>query len=286
MIKNLAYFIREGTKNIIRNSSVTVISVTLISISLFIIGVMFSIFNTVELLIDNLSSSPSLIFYIKETATITEREDLMTRLEEEQAVKRVEFLNKDDVFSKIKDDENIEDLIEIYGKDILPEAIWAFTKGSVKPDDLAAIYGRFKDHQAVESSTLQKQLSDLVMYLKNFGSAIFILFSLLVVLIVGNAIRLSVFTKDQEIYLKRLIGATETFVRFPFMVEGILKGLIGGVVADLFFLPLYLFKNSIFPPEIFSRFTLISPIQAIYMIIIGGVFGWLGSLISAKIYLK
>jgi cell division transport system permease protein len=284
--KKLFYFIDEGLKNIVRNSSITIISIALITISIFIIGMMFSMFNTMKNVIGTFNSAPSMVFFLKEDISISEKEDFMESIKSEIGIIDLKYISKDNAYNNVKNDETIKALLSIYGKELLPESIAVHTKSGISPDLLESLYNKYSKRSIVDTSFIQKDLSDLVLYLKKVGFVIFLIFSLLVVLIIGNAIRLSVFAKRNEIYLKRLLGSTETFIRFPFMIEGILKGLISGIITNFIFAIIYLLRDYLFPNNLFGKFSLITPLQGLSLIIIGGIFGWLGSIISTKLYIR
>ncbi len=280
------FFFKEGIKNIQRNSSVTFISVTLITVSIFIIGIMFSLSNTLRAIIGNISDSPAIIFFLKDNCALAEKEELIYKMRQTPNVLKVEFYDRNDAYTLIEEDETIKGLVDIYGKEIIPESIAVFTGGSVTTEDIKAVHDKYIDDPSIDTGLLQSSISDILLYIDKMGHIIFIIFSILVILIVGNAIRLSVFAKEQEIVLKRLIGATESFIRVPFMVEGILKGLAGGTLAALLFIVILIFRDSIFPSKFFSSIKLLTVAQSASLILIGGGFGCLGSIISAKVYIK
>ena len=232
-----------------------------------------------------MNNKPNMVFFIKNNANLSEKEDFINFLKSSSAIKRYKFLDKSTVKSQIKDDA-IKELTKLYGDEIIPQAFFVYTKIDVNKKDFYTLYKKLKDQKIVDNSSYEEEKLFIFSYLKKIGEFILFIFSFLIILIVGNAIRLSIFSKSDEIYLKKLIGATHSFILTPFVFEGLLKGFLGGIFADILFLILYLTKSVFVPTEFLTTLHFITLKEVILIPLLGGIFGWLGAVISLGIYIK
>ncbi|MCU0616524.1 MAG: FtsX-like permease family protein [Gemmatimonadaceae bacterium] len=113
------------------------------------------------------------------------------------------------------------------------------------------------------------------------GIGLGVVFALVAVIIIGSTIRMAVLARAREIEIMRLVGATNGFVRLPFLIEGALKGLLGGVFAAL----LTWGANRIITQSLFET-SFFTPAQVTLGIVAGGVLGLLGSFLSVGRHLR
>ncbi len=135
-----------------------------------------------------------------------------------------------------------------------------------------------------------EQMKSLVAAVRVGGSILVILVTIATLLIVVNTIRLTVLARETDIYIMKLVGATNTFVKYPFIIEGVLIGIIGGFLS---FLVLKISYDSLvfqvsttlpFLPIVTNGFVL--GVIYIIMVLLGSVLGMLGAYISVSRVLK
>lgn len=284
-INYYSFFLKETLKNIVRNSSITFISITLITISLFIIGLILSMSHTLKAYMGDVNSNPNMVFFIKNNAPLSDKEQFVDILKRSVHITKYEFLDKSKVKDQITDD-SIKELTKLYGDEIIPQAFFVYTKIDVNKKEFHKLYNKLKEQPIVDNGFYEEEKLFIFSYLKKIGGFILIIFSFLIILIVGFAIRISIFSKSEEIYLKKLIGSTHSFILIPFAIEGILKGLLGGIFADILFFILYLTKSLFVPTDFLTTLHFITLKEVIIIPLLGGIFGWLGAVISSGIYVK
>jgi cell division transport system permease protein len=176
---------------------------------------------------------------------------IKTTLEKNVAIKSFKFVSKEEALSKLQAEDANNDVLNSLEKNPLPDAFF------VEPSQL--------DNESIEN--LKKQLSKMegidevivdgawikrLNYLLLLGKkAMLVIASLLafaLIAVIGNTIRMQILTQHAEIELSRLIGATNSFIRRPFLYAGALYGLTGGLFALLItIVVIYLFNQSLAP---------------------------------------
>ena len=177
--------------------------------------------------------------------------NIETALEKNKAVKDFIFVSKEDALSNLSDASANKDVLNALEKNPLPDAFF------VEPTslDLASILGLKADiskldgvQDVVLDSAWIKRLNYLLTLGKNAMLILACLLGFIMVAVIGNTIRMQILTQLAEIELSRLIGATNSFIRRPFLYAGALYGLIGGLLALIITnLVIALFNRSITP---------------------------------------
>jgi cell division transport system permease protein len=176
---------------------------------------------------------------------------IQTALENNKAVKDFQFVSKEDALSKLSDANANKDVLNALEKNPLPDAFF------VEPAslDLASILGLKADiskldgvEEVILDSAWIKRLNYLLTLGKNAMLILACLLGFIMVAVIGNTIRMQILTQLAEIELSRLIGATNSFIRRPFLYAGALYGLIGGLLAlAITAMVIALFNRSITP---------------------------------------
>jgi cell division transport system permease protein len=134
------------------------------------------------------------------------------------------------------------------------------------------------------------QLSVVTNYVERFGLVVTIVFALASMLITFNTIRLAIYSAREEIAVMRLVGATNMYIRGPFMVEGTLYGVVAGVISIIAFFPLaYALKGAslaMFNADIFSYYVTHLPLFVLVLIFAGAALGALSSFLAVRKYLS
>lgn len=240
----LWFFTGEALRAIRRNVAPTTAAVVTTVITAILIGVLVPIFQTAQSKSADVRSDLQIRTYLYDDATKAETAALQTKIEGLQHVKSVTLLTKADALAEFKKDFKRDDVLKELGKNPLPANF------IVRPDDasnLDAIRGELQPPGANGKTTfispiIQKvddrqeeanQIKEVTGALKLILTVITILLIAASLLLIGNTIRLSIYTRRREIEVMRLVGATRWFIRWPFMIEGVVVGILGGAIAIL-----------------------------------------------------
>ena len=164
---------------------------------------------------------------------------LQKELEAMPAVKSTEYITKDEALARLSKDLG-EDFLEWLGNDanpLLPSIDVRFKAAYANTDSIALVEAQIREYTDVKEIYYQKSLIDLIN--QNIGKIATVLMVVSLILLViaialiRNTIRLSIYAKRFLVRSMQLVGATESFIRRPFLKSGVLQGFIGGLLADL-----------------------------------------------------
>jgi cell division transport system permease protein len=243
------FFISEGLRALRRSAAPSLAAIVTVTVTALLLGVLIPVLQTTGGKTEEVRDQVGLrIFLTTETPyTPQQVNELETRLQGIPHVKEVEFVSKDqglELLGERLESENKADLTEQLpgAHNPLPDSF------NVKPDDLdnlpavqAAITPPGPDGKPTPISPIIDEVNDsrdeadsirsVTGAVKWFLVVIGVLLLAASLLLVGNTIRLSIYARRREVEVMRLVGATNWFIRWPFMVEGLACGLIGGAIA-------------------------------------------------------
>jgi cell division transport system permease protein len=223
-----------------------VISVALV---LFLLGVLGLLIVKTKTVSDHFKEQVAITVFLKDSAKEKTIKSLLSTIEKEEFVKLVQYVSKEDAAKQYSEDIG-EDFVEYLGGNPLKNAIDIYLKSDfVTPEKMAEIETDLVKNKAVFEVSYDKPLIDLLT--KNiqrisFWILIFsAVFTLIAVVLINSAIRLSVYSKRFTIKTMQMVGATKGFIRKPFIWQGVKLGIIGALVAitGVVGVILYLDKN-------------------------------------------
>jgi cell division transport system permease protein len=211
----------------------TMVAVGTITVSLCIFGFfLLSIINMGNV-VSNLGSKVDLVAYASQPLTEAEAETVRGQILRIDGVKEVKWVSKDKAWKDFKEEFSdrlkLEEIIE---DNPLPDT---FFVQMLNPESSARVSKAIARIALIEevgfNPNLVAKLETLVDAFRIGGLILVLLLSLATLLIVVNTIRLTVLARETEIVIMRLVGATRSFVRWPFIIEGVLLGFLGGVIS-------------------------------------------------------
>lgn len=290
----LGYLTREGFKNIWVNRFLSVATILVLVACLIIVGTGSLIFLNINSLLDLIEGQNVVMVYVQDEATDYETESLGLQLEGMTNIKKVEFVPREVAFeSQKKQFGDKAALLEGLSAEILPDAY------KVVVDDLSMFDNTVSKIRDLDSVLQVRENSDLAGKVETIRNAVsYISLGIVAILflvsmfIVSNTIRITIYNRRLEISIMKAVGATNSFIRWPFLVEGMLLGVISAVVS-LALLYLVYSIALIWFADLMSTLggTPVEFLDYIWFFLavfgfIGVVIGTTGSLISLNKYLK
>lgn len=286
--------VREGINNFKRNGSMTVASVSSLAFMLFLIGLTVLLTLNLNHLTMKVEENVEINVYLK-NSTSTDLQALTDTIQSFEHVSSVEFISKNEglqsfmkslgdegaAFQTLKEDNPLNDLLVIKTKQ--PQDVTAVAKQVEKLEEVDKV---------VYAESVVNPLFTSTKLARIIGVFFIICLTLIAVHLVTNTIKLTVLSRKEEIQLRKLIGASNHFIRFPFYVEGSLIGLLGASIASLLVVIGYYFTYSYFNKYIDIAFLeLISPLPLLpifcfTLLIFGHVIGIWGAVSSLRRILK
>lgn len=237
------------------------------------------------------------VFFLKKNVSEKELQTIEARLKESPLVTDVQYINSEMALKKFK--ENFPELSEIIKNlevNPFPPSIEALlSKKTLNSDEILDFIGGMKNMAGIEDVHFNRDWVEKMQSLSRLARAIGLLFGGVLILasffIISNAIKLNVFARKDEIAILRMVGATNMFIRTPFLLEGIVLGTFGGLLSLFLlflltkFFPLYL-GSSLGVLNELIKFRYLTLTQVANIVGGGALIGFVGSLGSLSRFLK
>ncbi|WP_432646860.1 permease-like cell division protein FtsX [Mitsuokella sp.] len=287
------YFIQEVFHSLRRNNWMTFASIGTVTVSLFVLGVFLILVLNMNRLAGMLESQVQISVYLEDHLTDREKRQLEYDIESLQGIDTVTYVDRDEAKERLK--ERLGDqkyLLDALSEDNpLPDAFEVtVTTPAVVESAAGAISSMAGVEEAKYGQDVIEHLFDITRLMRIFGLVLMVLLGAATLFIISNTIRLTVFARRREIAIMKYVGATDWFIRWPFLLEGVVLGCIGGILAAVALRSFY----AAMAAKIYSTlafFPLLPQypfMNYITLAIVGsGIFiGAIGSLISLKRFLK
>lgn len=291
----IGYLTKEGFRNIRVNHLMSIASIAVLMSCLVMMGAAFMVIVNVNNVMSEIESQNVVMVYLKDEVqgeALTEMREKITLM---QNVKKCEFVDKETAFKQqleeLDTDATYFEGVENPLPDLFKVSVSDMTKFDKTVAELKALDGvdSVRDNREI-AQTLVK-IRQTIFYVSIGVIAVLLLISLF---IIANTVRITMYSRRLEINIMKSVGATNWFIRWPFMVEGMVLGAISGILSLAVVWGLY----RLVQPSVTSMLTMVSrgfttvPFlnYAIYLLVaflaIGIVSGGIGSLISIQKYLK
>ena len=287
-IRTMRYYLSEAFTSFWRNSFMSIASIATVAVSFFILGLFLIMVANLDYFADNLENQVQISVYLKDDLTTDQVMSVGSRLKALPDVKELEFTNKDQAMDKLKermkDQPGILDALD--GKNPLPTSYTLTLSNPEQVKKTAAVVGEYDE---VESTHYGQEIVEATI-IRWGGIALSIFLTFATLFIISNTIRLTVFARRREIGIMKYVGATNWFIRWPFLLEGLFLGFIGGAIADVALLQFYEFVTLTIHRTL-AFLPMVSPYPFMYqasglILILSMVIGAIGSTISLKRYMK
>ena len=229
------YYIKQGVLQIVRNLGMSMASIFSIIAMLLILGIFFTITVNLNLFTEEAKENyNSMELFLLDSTGEEETQDLIKDIEARPGVKSVTFRSKAEALDIMKErwGENAS-LLDTYNKNNpLPNSL-VITVNQLEDADEVSKY--VKNLEGIESTQYYKDTVDKISSVSRFiqVAALVIMAFLVVVstVVVANTVKLTVNARAKEIEIMKYVGATNWFIRGPFLIEGVIIGLIGAVIS-------------------------------------------------------
>jgi len=209
----------------------------MVGLALYVVGLFGLVAHNMRLALETVEERVEVVVYLRDDADPIDLDVARQEMSSLPEVSSVLFVSKDDALDKARSE--LPEFGDIFtGLDFnpLPASLEVSLRpGSRTPDAVARVSERAASYPMVEDVRFGQEWLEKLFLLRRLGAATTSVlggaFALAAALIIGTAVRLAIFARRDEILIMRLVGATNGFVRRPFLVEGALTGLVGGVVA-------------------------------------------------------
>ena len=283
-----AYFLREVITNIRRSPLMSIASVTTVLVLTLILGYFTTVMVNLEALANSLLDEVQVVAYLDDDAN---QVSVAQQLERIPGVQKAHFVSKETALNKLVERMQGRIKVDDLTRNPLPDS---YEVSVASADDLEMVAKRAERIAGVARVKYGEEIAQRMLrfnaLVRGVGVVVLGLLFLSTVLIVSNTIRLTVFARRKEIEIMQMVGAAEWFIRWPFILEGVLQGLLGSVLAAVVVGGSY----AMVIPKLTETISFLPMVEAQSMLptllpilILNGAFvGALGSLVSVNKFLK
>ena len=287
------YFIQEVFRSLRRNNWMSFASVGTVAVSLFVLGVFLLLVMNMNRLASMLESEVQISVYLEDGIKAGDRRDLQQDIANMQGIETVKFVSREEAKQRLS--ERLGDqkyLLDALGdKNPLPDS---FEVTVIHPDMVETAANAIARMDGVESAKygqdVVRHLFDITRLIRIFGLVLMLLLAGATLFIISNTIRLTVFARRKEIAIMKYVGATDWLIRWPFLMEGMVLGFIGGLLAAIALRSFYaamaakIYSTLAFFP-LLPQYPFMNYVTVV-ILLSGMVIGAIGSTISLKRFLK
>ena len=290
------YLIGEGFGNVFKNKKSTGASLMIMCATMIIFGIFLMLSENINHFVDDIKSEQGFQVFLKTDATDEEIQEVGDKIRQIDAVSTVEFKDKEYAYNFMKEKfGESADLLEGYGYDFYSTSYIVTLTDLRLSKDVQNQISQFDNVKKIQSSDeTVTTLLNVANGIKIVTAVILVLLVIISIFIISNTIKLTVHARRKEISIMKYVGATNNFIRWPFIVEGMIIGILASIISIIIVGGAYSILaeqavNSSFMLKIglnlLSFKDMISSIIVVYMLLGIGI-GALGSVISMRKYLK
>ena len=296
IISNISYNIKQGFKGIFSNKTMSFISIGSVSASLIILGIVISIVLNVNQFISNTKDE---VNEIRAMVSSDLNKDEIGKVKEEiskiNGVNSIKYKTKESAFDDMKDSWG-EDSYLLEGMDNPLDDY--FTVRIENSNNIQSMGYKISKIKGVKEVNYYQDIMENFMKISNtiqkVGSIVIACLFIVCLFMISNTIRTRVYSKKEEIKIMKYVGASNSFVRAPFLIEGFVIGILGAIISSVVAVGIYgyIHENMRNTMSLFETSNMLIPTQDIAIVLsiiflaIGTIIGIVGSTISIKKHLK
>ncbi len=229
--------VREAFAGMRRAPFLTLLSSAMVALALFVVGLFTVVTWNLHLALTRVEERVEVVAYLRDDTRMEEVEAVEADLLAMAEVRATRYISKEDALEAARS--TLPEFQEVFSgleANPLPASLEVeLEPGYRTPEGVARVAGIIGMYPFVEDVAYGQEWVDRIFLLRRIGAigttVLGSAFALVAALIIGTAIRIAIFARREEIYVMRLVGATNGFIRRPFLLEGLLTGALGGVMA-------------------------------------------------------
>ena len=265
----IRYFLKEGFSGLKKNLLMTVASIIAVAACISIMSFSYCVVSNLQYMLDQMEDSIGISVFLKGDLTSEDIENMKTTISGLDHVTNVTYISPADALDQLKDQWGADEDIFIGLDDTNNPLSHSFQVELDQIESQDAVLAELQKIEGVDKVEYGQSLSEMLMSVSNVfqvaGILVMLVLGVISVMIIINTIRISVMNRRVEINIMKYVGATDWFIRWPFIIEGIIIGLIGAVLPMLVGMPMYgktvsLFYNHIPFVENFVRFRVVGDV--------------------------
>lgn len=292
-INTLKYFFIDALKSLKRNRTLSLAAMITVLITFFIFGTFTLLGLNFNKAIEDVASKVEIKVFLKDDIKLLDQREIEMKLNEQEGAKEVIYESREEAFVNFK--ESLKDnpgLLQGYDlqNNPLPSS---FIVKLEDPEYANAISNAVKDMSGVENISNQQDMintiSKFVGGVRVAGLILFAVFTGVSIFLITNTTKITVYTRRKEVGIMKFVGATDWFIRWPFIIEGMIIGTVGSLLASILLFALYKWAYGYIVSNMFLV-TLVAPGFVLgtltWAFLLGGIIvGAVGSIVALRKFL-
>ncbi|MEO8579184.1 MAG: permease-like cell division protein FtsX [Gemmatimonadales bacterium] len=276
--------VREALTASRRAPLLSALGVVTIAFSLFAFGLFGLVAINIRKALDQVEERVEVRAFVSDSADIEQVASAMKDIGEFPEVLRVDYVSQEKALERAR--REMGEFADVFEAGVLPASIEVHLRpGMRSPAYVRSVADKMKTYQFIDDVRYGEEWVEKLYRLRNIASvsgiALGVAFAVVAIIIIGATIRMTVLARAKEISIMRLVGATDMFIRLPFLIDGLVKGVAGGFLALVFVWIANRVVNEYFMQTIFFDR------QMMFLGVVGGaVMGIVGSLVSVGRHLR
>lgn len=286
--------IRDALKSISRNFSLSMASILSVTITLIIVAVSMIIASNVNHATKNIEDEMNIVVYVKKEATSEDVENLLAEIKNNNEVRETKYISKEEQKTNMSEyDETFEVILNYLDENPLLDSVVVYVKDIKKMSDVAK---EINDLPNVETTKYGEGMVEEVVgafdVIQKITIGLVIALALVTVFLISNTIKLTIYSRKNEIEIMRLVGASNTAIKLPFLFEGLIIGIIGAIIPICVTIYGYVILYNSLNGYLFTEMLrLVKPYNFVFiisgiLIVFGALVGMYGSVKAVRKYLK
>ena len=287
--------IKDAGKSVFRNFSLSLASISSTAITLIIVGIAILFTYNVNSITKHIEDVLTVVVFVDKKVDAEQTEILKDKIKQNSNVveSSFEYKSKDDMKEQLSANEDLKNVLNTLDDNPLQATIVFKVKDVKKIDETAnEIKGMEGVDQVKYGESLASKLVSMLEVIRNACIITVIALIAVTIFLISNTIKITIFSRRQEISIMRLVGTSNTVIKLPFLVEGFILGVIGSIIPVMLTIFGYMFLYDYVGGNLFSDLIiLVRPETIVYttslvLVIVGGLVGMFGSLNAVRRYLK
>lgn len=291
----LKLHLRRALQDIRSNRMLSLVTISTFALSILIVSSAMLFFINMGDIIDGWRQGIRVMAYLQDGLTAADRSTLKIRMENLYGVQQVDFIPKDLALSRLRTQMGRQtSILDNLDGNPLPDAfeiqMIAASQSWDKVEQLAAALENLEGISEVEyGQRWIKRIINIFNLFQLTGYIMGALFFMAAIFIVGNTVRLVLYSRREEVQIMRLVGATERFILAPFYFQSLIQAALGGIIGLVALYIMYLLIQSRIATDMatgFFELRFLSPTLLLSIVGFGMLVGWLGCHLSVKQYVR
>jgi len=260
--------VKFAFQNIYRNIWLTVMTVTILVLALFSVSIVISLNSVSEQLLTSVKDKVDISISVLPDVNLSEAKTLVERLQNLPEVKKATYVSPDEALEEFRlqhtDDPNIQETLDLLEENPLPARIVVTAREIESFPSILSYLNKDENKQIISTDTKEVEQAQIVIQrltalsdqIQKVALGVTIVFIIISFLVVFNTIRIAIYTHREEIGIMKLVGASNWFIRIPFLIEGVLYAFFATVITVAILAPVLGFLAPHLNDSIFASYNI------------------------------